>query len=78
MTGAELRRLRKAAGYTQATLAARLGMTKNHLAVLERGGGAVRAVVALAVTHVCRCAAPPTGKETPPHERIDRTHRRRH
>src|SRR5262245_7676052 len=53
MNPAELRRLREAAGFTQRTLAERLGFHPNYFAQLERGDVLVRKVVALAVRYVC-------------------------
>jgi len=66
MTGTELQRLRKAAGFTQRSLAERLGLHPNYLAQLERGEVAVREVVALAVRYVCTVPQPKGGRH---HER---------
>jgi transcriptional regulator with XRE-family HTH domain len=52
MTGAELKWLRTRAGLTQKALAARLGLTANHVAQLERGEVRIREVVALAARTV--------------------------
>jgi transcriptional regulator with XRE-family HTH domain len=61
MTGRELRALRKAAGHTQASLAAKLAMNANTIAILERGERPIRAVVALAVAHIV-CSSLPKPK----------------
>jgi transcriptional regulator with XRE-family HTH domain len=61
MTGTELRRLRKRAGFSQRTLAAALGMNRNSIAILERGERPIRAVVALAAASVCSVPNKPKG-----------------
>ena len=53
MTGVELRRLRKAGGFTQRALAQMLGLHPNYFAQLERDEVTIREVVALAVRYVC-------------------------
>lgn len=60
MTSRQLRALRLRAGLTQKDLASRLGMATAYYASVERGEtpGGVRAVVALAATHVAVCLHP--------------------
>jgi transcriptional regulator with XRE-family HTH domain len=68
MTGAELKRRRLRAGLTQKALAARLHLTANHLAQLERGEVPIREVVALAVRSVTAGPRAPTGGGRRRHE----------
>ena len=58
MTGRALRRVRRTAGYSQRTLAQRLGLHPNTVARMERGELRIPVVVGLAVVCVCRHARP--------------------
>jgi transcriptional regulator with XRE-family HTH domain len=66
MTGAELRRRRKAAGLSQRALAQLLDLHWNTVAGMEQGRVPIREVVALAVRYVTSAPQPKGGRR---HER---------
>lgn len=57
MTGDELRTLRKAAGFTQATMAACLGISREHYNLLENNKRAIEHTTALAALYVAGLAS---------------------
>lgn len=50
MTAAEFKAIRKQKGYTQETLAAKLGYSRQHIINYERGHYPITKIVALVVT----------------------------
>jgi len=57
MTGASLKKNRRDAGWTQARLAARLGLTQEYVSLMERGRRSVPSHVARAVARFLRLSA---------------------
>jgi DNA-binding XRE family transcriptional regulator len=66
MTGVEMRRLRRRAGFSQRALADLVGLHWNSIARMERGELVIREVVALAVRSVTSAPKPKGGTR---HER---------